>query len=420
MTSDDKLLLKLWREKRFHNFFAQACVAFIRPLLLLALVRMFGVELANQVGTLFVAVGVGTMLSGFDSGQLFYQRAFKNANGLVYFDYVGRVVIMSTLGLCCVIVMLCCLRIPLGSAAATVAYFITERYIDERQRYYLVARELDSWRALQIQRGLYQFAVLFVLFIFMTTVQGTATATTGMVFLPLALGNVLVAKVVYIFQTSGKLFRRPLLVVWILSRSFQQLRQWLILWPTVLVASFYGYLDRVTVVLEGGEKLAAILLLLGSFGLISIVVNAGWFSMRRRDIVDQLLDNGALLTRGFLCSFIGGTLASAVVAGLSFAALPEGTRPSILIVALCFAIQSMQLLGGILREILFYRKRPVLLLRIDAALLTGALLAMTLLFLLKAGISTALWLIFAAFLTRFIVFLKMNSSGGRAGAGQLP
>ena len=175
-----------------------------------------------------------------------------------------------------------------------------------------------------------------------------------------------------------------------------------------------------TVVLEGGEKLAAILLLLGSFGLISIVVNAGWFSMRRRDIVDQLLDNGALLTRGFLYSFIGGTLASAVVAGLSFAALPEGTRPSILIVALCFAIQSMQLLGGILREILFYRKRPVLLLRIDAALLTGALLAMTLLFLLKAGISTALWVIFAAFLTRFIVFLKMNSSGGRAGAGQLP
>ena len=343
---------------------ARGSLVLARPLAIMLASRFVGADVANDFARLVVAVGFGLVASAFDSGRLYYESALADggSRAVRFHDYVGRVALTAAVG------ALVSAAIAAGAApdpwlaAAAAGYFLTERAIDERQRYLLVDGRVDEWSSMQLARGAMQVAFTGAALLAASRLGGIAAPWLAV---PLAAANVLTLPMLPAAARAARLARAHPVAARIARRSAAQVAGNWTLWAAGLLGATLGYGDRLAIALWDGPGTASMVVAASCLSLQSVAVSTFFFTPRRGAIVRREVAPSAFASRAYLLPAAGGLAAAAALAAASLAGFAADARGSLADVAVLACTAAATTLGGMLREVAYYRSSGAALARID-------------------------------------------------------
>lgn len=371
-----------WPRPRF--LAARLALVVVRPTLLLVIANIVGDDEAGRFGRLLVAAGVGMVISAFDSGKAFYRATFgaSDRRRLREFNaYAGRLAIPLLAGLATTAALGVCWGATGLSVLATCVYVVTERVLDERQRYLLVSERIDDWSALQLRRGLLQVGCVALA---AGLLRGAPAGAPTWCMLALAASN---GASIRPRGTVRKVSRRTTkirIMNWMVAGGRQVAADWAT-WVSGLLAAILGLTDKLIIATWGNDLAAGHLVAANALSVCAVSVSIFFFTAHRGAIVRCELPIRSLMGRSYLVPLAAGMLISVAAAVAAVQALPPNSRPSPTVIAALAALAAMSVTGGVIREIRFYRSSCGHTVITDALCLV-ALVASTV-FAMRAGLS---------------------------------
>jgi hypothetical protein len=333
---------------------ARISVVVTRPVILILLARLSDTQDAAMFGKMLVAAGIGMIISAFDSGKNYYSAkvSLRTASvDSVFHPYVARLLLPLVLG----ILATACLAVGWGgdtwTVAATAVFLITERIIDERQRYLLVSDRVRSWSVLQLSRGAIQLSCIVLMTAFDSLWR---TLTPAWFLAALCAGNVLMSCPRRTMKLSAMLAGRPVVATKLAIRSTRQLVTLWTAWASGLLASMIGFADRLIIAAWDDPATAGLLVATSALAIGPVIVSISFFTPRRGAIIRGEISARELVSGSFLWPWIGGLTIAFVAALTSISALPPGARPSVTAVVTLAVVNGLSTIGGVLREIRFF------------------------------------------------------------------
>ena len=350
---------------------ARGSLVVARPLAIVLASRFVGTEVANDFARLVVAVGFGLVASAFDSGRLYYETALadEGSRAIRFHDYAGRVALTGAVGALVSAAIAAGGELDPWLAAAAAGYFLTERAVDERQRYLLVDRRIDEWSAMQLARGAMQVAFTGIALLLATRTDGLAAPWLA---LPLAAANLLALPMLPAAARAARLARAGSVTVRIAKRSAAQVAGNWTLWAAGLLGATLGYGDRLAIALWDTPGTASMVVAASCLSLQSVAVSTFFFTPRRNAIVRKEVPASAFGTRAYLLPALGGLGAAVALAAASLAGFAGEARGSTADVAVLACSAAAATLGGMLREVAYYRSPGSTLARIDGVAVAAA------------------------------------------------
>lgn len=340
--------------------------------------RFVDIDVANDLARLVVAVGFGLVASAFDSGRLYYEAALADtgSRAIRFHDYAGRVALTGAVGAIVSAAIAAGGALDPWLAAAAAGCFLTERAIDERQRYLLVDRRIDEWSSMQLARGAMQVAFTGAALVAAARLGSIAAPWLA---LPLAAANLLTLPMIPAAARAARLARAGSVTARIARRSAAQIAGNWALWAAGLLGATLGYGDRLAIALWDTPGTASMVVAASCLSLHSVAVSTFFFTPRRNAIVRKDVPPSAFATRAYLLPALGGLAAGVALAAASLAGFADEARASVADVAVLACTAAATTLGGMLREVAYYRSPGATLVRIDsiavAAAATGVLAA---------------------------------------------
>jgi hypothetical protein len=333
---------------------ARISVVVTRPVILILLARLSDTQDAATFGKMLVATGIGMIVSAFDSGKHYYSaKAGPRAAGVdfVFHPYVARLLVPLVLG----ILVTTCLAVGWGgdpwTITATAVFLVTERIIDERQRYLLVSDRVQSWSVLQLWRGTIQLSCILLIAAFDSLWH---SLTPAWFLMALCAGNVLVAHPSRTMNMSAMLAGRPVVAARLAIRSTRQLVTLWAGWASGLLASLIGFADRLIIAAWDDPATAGLLVATSALAIGPVIVSISYFTPRRGAIVRGEISVREISSGSFLLPWIGGLTIAFVAALTAISALPFEARPSIASIVTLAVVSGLSTIGGVLREIRFF------------------------------------------------------------------
>lgn len=356
---------------RFRFLAARASLVVARPLAIILASRFVGTDAANDFARLVVAVGFGLVASAFDSGRLYYEAALADtgSRAIRFHDYAGRVALTGVVGALVSAAIAAGGALDPWLAAAAAGYFLTERAIDERQRYLLVDRRVDEWSSMQLARGAMQVAFTGAALFAAAGLGGIAAPWLA---LPLAAANLLTLPMLPAAARAVRLARSGSVTVRIARRSAAQVAGNWTLWAAGLLGATLGYGDRLAIALWGTPGTASMVVAASCLSLQSVVVSTFFFTPRRNAIVRKDVPPSVFATRAYLLPALGGLAAAVALAAASLAGFAGEARAGVADVAVLACTAAATTLGGMLREVAYYRSPGATLARIDGIAVVAA------------------------------------------------
>lgn len=367
-------LLKLpWPRPTF--LAARLGLVVVRPAILIIIANVVGGDEAGQFGKLMVAAGVGMVVSAFDSGKLFYSAitgASKRRQLTEFNSYVARLLFPLLVGLLAAVMLGLSWGATSFSALAMCFYVVSERVLDERQRFLLVAERVDAWGTLQLRRGLLQITSVALA---AGALRCAPTETPTWSMLALAVSNIASIHPCKAFRKVSRRTVRMRLADSMLASGTQVVANWPA-WASGLLAAILGLTDKLIIAAWGDDRAVGDLVAANALSVCALFVSIFFFTPRRGAIVRCELPLHSLLSRGFLVPLAAGIVVSVGAAVTSVYALPPDSRPTPMSIAALAVLAVVSASGGVVREICFYRSSSGYLAITDALCLV-ALMAST-------------------------------------------
>lgn len=350
---------------------ARGSLVVARPLAIMLASRFVGTDEANDFARLVVAVGFGLVASAFDSGRLYYEAALdgEGSRAIRFHDYAGRVALTGAVGAAVAAAIAAGRTLDPWLAAAAAGYFLTERAIDERQRYLLVDRRIDEWSSMQLARGAMQVAFTGIALLVAARVGGIAAPWLA---LPLAAANLLTLPMIPATARVVRLARAAPVAARIARRSAAQVAGNWTLWAAGLLGATLGYGDRLAIALWDAPGTASMVVAASCLSLQSVAVSTFFFTPRRNAIVRKEVPASVFATRAYLLPALAGLAAAVALAAASLAGFAAEARGGIADVAALACSAAAGTLGGMLREVAYYRSPGSALARIDGIAVAAA------------------------------------------------
>jgi hypothetical protein len=333
---------------------ARVSVVVTRPLILILLARLSDTQAAATFGKMLVATGIGMIVSAFDSGKLYYSVIVGPSTAgvdFVFHPYVARLLIPLVLG----ILVTACLAVGWSgdpwTVTATALFLVTERIMDERQRYLLVSDRIQSWSVLQLWRGTIQFACILLIAAFDSLGH---SPTPAWFLMALCAGNLLVAHPRTTMHMSAKLAGRPNVAAKLAIRSTRQLVPLWTSWASGLLASLIGVADRLIIAAWDDPATAGLLIATSALAIGPVIVSILFFTPRRGAIVRGEISTSELVSGSFLWPWMGSLTIAFATALTAISALPLEARPSIAVMLTLAVVTGLSIISGVLREIRFF------------------------------------------------------------------
>lgn len=362
---------------------ARLALVVARPALLIVIANVVGDDEAGRFGRLLVAAGVGMVISAFDSGKGFY-RATTGASDrrrLGEFNaYAGRLAIPVLAGLATTAALGISWGATGWSVLATCVYVVTERVLDERQRYLLVSERVDDWSALQLRRGLLQVACVALA---TGLLRGAPAGAPTWCMLALAASNAASIRLRSAIREVSRRTTKIRIINWVATGGRQVAADWAA-WASGLLAAILGLTDKLIIAAWGSDRAAGCLVAANALSVCAVSVSIFFFTARRGAIVRCELPVGSLMGRGYIVPLAAGVLISVAAAVAAVHALPPDSRPPPIVLAALAALAAVSVTGGVVREICFYRSSHIHTAITDAFCLV-ALVASTF-FTMRAGL----------------------------------
>jgi hypothetical protein len=351
-TRSAQLLNLRWPRPKF--LAARLALVVVRPALLIVIANVVGGDEAGRFGRLLVAAGVGMVISAFDSGKAFY-RATAGASGrrrLGEFNaYAGRLAIPLLAGLATTAALGFTWEATGWSVLATCTYVVTERVLDERQRYLLVAERIDDWSALQLKRGLLQVACVAMA---AGSLRSAPAWAPTWCMLALAASNAASLRLRSAIRRVSRWTTEVRLIDWVVTGGRQLTAHWTE-WASGLLAAILGLTDKLIIAAWGDDQAAGQLVAANALSVCAVFVSTFFFTARRGAVVRCELPVRSLMGRGFLVPLAAGMLISVIAAVAAVHALPHDSRPTSMTIVALASLAAVSVSGGIVREICFYR-----------------------------------------------------------------
>jgi hypothetical protein len=384
---------------------ARGSLIVARPLAIMLTSRFASNEVANDFALLVVAVGFGLVVSAFDSGRLYYEStlAGEGPRAIRFYDYAGRVVLTGAVGAIVSAAIAAGRSLDPWLASAAAGYFLTERVIDERQRYLLVDRRINDWSSMQLSRGSMQVAFTAIALLAATRIGGLAAPWLA---LPLAAANLLTLNFLPAAMRVARLVRGGAIAMHIARRSAAQITGNGALWVAGLLGATLGYGDRIAIALWDSPSTASLVVTASCLSLQSVAVSTFFFTPRRDAIVRNEVPFLVFSTRAYLVPALGGFAAALALAAASLAGFAGDARSGLTETALLACVTAVTTLGGMLREVAYYRLSGSALVRTDGVTLVAAAIGVLGSWAAGAPLAVAFALLLAVQAARSIVLVR--------------
>jgi hypothetical protein len=341
--------------KSFTYTLGRASIAAARPLCLFAANNYLVARSAQDLAVAFLAVALALLGVTANPDRRFYSRYFDTSvkvNGLTFYLYGASVGLLAVIGSFAAFGISVWFSGSLWLGAAVVAYFLSEKLVDEVNRLHLFEREFERWGRGNTQRTALQLAGTAALLLLGQNLPAAA------IVLVLAAANfsVYVARlppglvrniVRHGFRTACWLVRRATILV---------VRSWM-LWAIALTSAAVGYLDRLVTLTLDKATLPLFMLVVMCFSVVQMAVDFYYVSRHRRDFLEQRISlRQALTSRVFLTSLTVGLTVSIVATVIVLLLSKNGSQFPVGYVAIIAILQVCLSVTGVPREIVYWSR----------------------------------------------------------------
>jgi hypothetical protein len=279
-----------------------------RPLMLVALNKWGGNDVAATVAVVFLVVMLAAAVSAFDTHRGFYQAFFGDERSRElkpsYRLYCGATTLQIAL-VSPLLVAFVLYRFADPALAALVAvYFASDRLADEAQRFLIFRGHRQEWGGRMMVKTVLQLG-------------GAAAAA-------MLLGQHAAHAAVAVLLAGNAVAYGTKLPWRYLPRRWDELKgaaatclNQRLFWLLSMVTTFISYLDRIVVMLFQQSDMAAYTILVSSMSIVQNAVDYFFMSLRRRDILrGQLSLAGIFLNRHFYLILSAAALVGCIVSWL--------------------------------------------------------------------------------------------------------
>jgi hypothetical protein len=335
-----------------------------RPTCLLLGNRLFGNGAAASVASAFLIVAVLNIVSGVDPHRSFYARRFGPAPvdaTRAFARYFFAHVLLGTAGAA---VCVACFGLAygmVGLAFAGALLFVTDRLSDESLRFMLFQRHRGTWGRAMMTRVVCQAALLGIVALVRPSVEPAAWIVAA-----LGLGNL----VAFGRLLPSRLIRRSLAHPRRI-RNYARSAATLItrsgaLWLLSLATAFGTYLERLIVLASRKDDLAIFTLIVTSMSVVQIGVDYFYFSQRRREFLEGVIDaRHALLSRSYFLVVGGALLCGTLLMSINLYLYKGAPAIPLLAILLVALIQVAVGSTSIVREIAYWNNQIRAILRVE-------------------------------------------------------
>jgi len=343
---------------------ARLSIVLARPGILIVLSWFIGADSAGSLGRLLVAIGIGMIVSAFDSGKIFYESVCdvvpnNRLRELAFEQYTWRLLVTSVVGICVTGALTISWGFDGWATTLACVFFVSERVIDERQRYLLVESRTKDWSMMQLQRGSFQIGLTVI---FMIILVPWRVSAPGWFILPLLVANATMLRHGW-FIARIRWIKSIAIEIQHARMAVSQIQYNQMLWVSGLLGAMLGYTDKFLIAAWNTQMTAGLLIVCSCLAIQSMMVSVIFFTPRRGAIVRRKLSLRVLLSAAFVLPVLGGLLVASIAAVFAIQALPMEGRPSNVEVALLALLATVSGIGGVIREVIYYREsglRPVL------------------------------------------------------------
>lgn len=376
-------------QTRFLFALARALILVARPLLLFAALYWGGSVIADALARAFVAIGFGLILSAVDSGRLYYTELRDgegSAREKTHVRYLARLVMPSMAAAVAVALALLWYQLPLLATLSASFLFLTERIVDERQRFLLVKADHRRWAVLQLRRAILQLGAITCL---MLATHSPETMGLEPMLLSLAICNIVSllwlrgsSRIGWLFVMSDMVRKQLFAGIWEVTSMWH----W---WVAGLSSALQGYIDRLLIAGWHDTSSAGYMIATICLSVPAMIVSTVYFTPRRHAIVAGDIGYQALGQRDFLLCIGMGAVISGIGCGIVMLLLPSDEMPSITALLALSAFQIISAAMIFVREVAQYHARPAHLAACDFGFLVLSVLACITAFFAHASLAVA-------------------------------
>jgi len=397
---------------KVNYFFGRAIGIALRPLTLVASNATFGTVVASQLAAAYLAVVVVNGLLSFDLHRDFYSSYFSSNKAAMvanlHRDYLSSLFLISLFGT----VIICVFFLIAIDAGPTLflavgAYFFTERMIDEVLRFELYSERFESWGGIVMRRGLCQLAGFGIACVL---AERFGAEPTGVLVAAMAAGNGMIffvtrqgAKSAHVALRRAGDFRRWSQV------AARVLRANKTYWVLSSCSILFSVADRLVVSAVSFRDLAYFSLLASCFSIITMAFDFMVVSLvRKRLLRGDVSSSEIFRSARFLVIFLVSTCV-AVAATLLLPFFYPGVTVSVSLMVLIFFCQVLIAFVALPREIVYWHRAPITLVRIEMVAALGAAAWVIISMVLSMSLAGVLVGVVIVLLARFVVFEWQSS-----------
>lgn len=387
--------------------FGRAISITLRPLTLVASNELFGAVVASQLAAAYLAVVVINGLLSFDLHRDFYSSYFSTKKTAMvanlHRDYLSSLLLISFFG-SVVISVFFIIAIDAGPILyfAVGVYFFTERMIDEVLRFELYSERFESWGGIVIIRGLCQLAGFGGACLL---AERYAAEPTGVLVAAMAVGNGLIFFVTKRgFKSAHLALRRAGSIRTWRHNAFRVLGTNKTYWMLSSFSIFFSVSDRLVFSIVAFRDLAYFSLLTACFSIITMALDFIVISqVRKRLLRGDVSSSEIFRSARFLIVFLASTSVAVAAASLLPIFYP-GVSISVWLMVLVFFCQVLIAVVALPREIVYWHRTPITLVKIETVAALAAAAWVTMSMMLSMSVAGILAGVVVVLLTRFIMF----------------
>lgn len=278
----------------------------VRPMVLLFATQYLLKEVPLLISLSYLICGLGLMLTAADSHRLFYLGRFSNhsnVNGISYYTFVFSMIVLLVFGGVAVSILCLFYHQPFMLILATLAYFISEKLMDEVLRFRIFEKDFCRWGALSISKAALQVFLIVLAFIFFKMSLNHwhiifILFFANAIVLFFELDELICYRSIFIRATNRKkLFFRASKTLWLNKR----------IWLFTILISGWGYVDRVIASTTDRNILPVFTLVVFCFALIPTIFDFFYLSKHRAEFLrGELGLTQVFFSKAFLiCMFCG-------------------------------------------------------------------------------------------------------------------
>lgn len=368
-----------------------------RPLILLSLKYWGGNDLASTIAVVFLVVMLASAVSAFDTHRGFYKAYFGDGRLRIMhatFRQYCASTILQVIIVCPLLIGFMVYRFSdLMLAVLVAAYFASERFADETQRFLIFSGNRQEWGWYILIKAMLQLIGIAVFAILLGPTA--AQAVVGI----LLMGN--------LAAYGAKFPRRYLPAKWQDWKvgAIACLNQRLF-WLLSMMTSFISYLDRVVVMIFQQSDMAVYTILVSCMSIVQNAVEYFFMSLRRRDILQGKLTLSAIFLNGRFYIIVG--IAAVIGSAVSWVMLRiyGGNQIDYLELAvIVLLIQVTLSVSLVLREIIYWNYSVVRLVWVEGCFIFCSLATAVIMSIRGMGYEVVLGLISLAFALRMCLLI---------------